>query len=192
MMLPTLCALLLTMCLGMRGLEQTSEGNDGKMEQDSSKSANVPSTSWFGIGIPKGLPEVYKYDNKTSPDHTSWWQQGTVEKALAGQDKNATVFAQETVRTCYDETDKGNWKTVSYRFRISPSDPLNEMMFCITDAFKEKWKDFKWKALVAAGLVSQPMDYSYHYIELGWTDKNFYVYIWADPYGGWWRMPLHP
>ena len=63
------------------------------------------------------------------------------------------------------------------------------MMFCITDAFKEKWKDFKWKALVAAGLVSQPMDYSYHYIELGWTDKNFYVYIRADPYGGWWRTP---
>lgn len=63
------------------------------------------------------------------------------------------------------------------------------MMFCISDAFKEKWKDFKWKALVAAGLVSQPMDYSYHYIELGWTEKNFYVYIWADPYGGWWRTP---
>ena len=63
------------------------------------------------------------------------------------------------------------------------------MMFCITDAFKEKWKDFKWKALVAAGLVSQPMDYSLHYIELGWTDKNLYVYIWADPYGGWWRTP---
>jgi hypothetical protein len=47
MMLPTLCALLLTMCLGMRGLEQTSEGNDGKMEQDSSKSANVPSSHGF-------------------------------------------------------------------------------------------------------------------------------------------------
>lgn len=72
---------------------------------------------------------------------------------------------------------------------LPAGDPLNEMMFCITDAFKEKWKDFKWKALVAAGLVSQPMDYSYHYIELGWTDKNFYVYIWADPYGGWWRTP---
>ena len=49
---------------------------------------------------------------RPSPDHTWWWQQGTVEKALAWQDKNATFFAQETVRTCCNETDKGNWKTL--------------------------------------------------------------------------------